>query len=377
MREYLLNNVLLTDGAMGTYYADITGDNVAKCEEANINNPEIIKLIHDRYIQAGAKLIRTNTFAANSSTLMTSREKVKMVIHKGCEIAFSAASGKNVFVGASIGPISERRLDDEEFDPLDEYKFIIDSFLEVGINIFILETFSSLDYVGEIIEYIRLREKNAFILTQFAFTMDGFTRRGLSVETFLNGVKKLDVDAYGFNCGLGPLHLYKILKKVNMCSNIVSALPNAGYPDIINERSVYVNNPEYFSDMMIDIESLGTKIIGGCCGTTPEHIKRIREKLEIQSPVSYSLGYKVHDMNKVINQKENSFSSKIRNGEFVIAVELDPPFGVDIDKLLEGARICKEIGVDLITVADSPRALARVDSLMVGAKIKREIGIDV
>ncbi|KMT23174.1 bifunctional homocysteine S-methyltransferase/methylenetetrahydrofolate reductase [Clostridium cylindrosporum] len=377
VREYLLENVLLTDGAMGTYYSEITGDNVSKCEFANLKNPEVIEGIHKEYIDAGAKLIRTNTFAANSITLGVSKNEVKKIIQEGYKIARKVAENKDVFVGASIGPIPEPRFDDEEFDLYDEYIYIVDSFLEVGADIFVFETFSSLDYLKKVISYIRQRNSNAFILTQFSFTMDGFTRRGLSLESVLSGVKLLDVDAYGFNCGLGPMHLYKILKGINMCSSIVSALPNAGYPDIINERSVYVNNPDYFADMMVDIESLGVKIIGGCCGTTPKHISKIKEKLEFEGPSSFAVESVKIAEKKVNIEKTSAFSKKVSDGNFVIAVELDPPFGVDISGIIDGAKLCKEIGVDLITVADSPRALARVDSLMVATKIKREVGIDV
>lgn len=377
MREYLLENVLLTDGAMGTYYAEVTGDNLAKCEFANINNPEIIKGIHEEYISSGAKLIRTNTFAANTITLGISRKDSKKIIQEGYKIAKAAAKNKDVFVGASIGPIPEPRFDDEEFNLLNEYKFMVDSFLEVGADIFVFETFSSLDYLNDIINYIRKKKEDAFILTQFAFTTDGFTRRGLSVDTIVNGVKALDVDAFGFNCGLGPLHLYKLLKNVEMCNNIVSALPNASYPDIINERSVYVNNPEYFADMMVEIESLGARIIGGCCGTTPLHILKIKERLELDGPSECFLGEGKTKLKKETAKKNSEFLNKISNGEFVIAAELDPPFDANIENVINGAKMCKDIGIDLITVADSPRALARVDSLMVAAKIKREVGIDV
>ncbi len=377
MREYLLSNTLLTDGAMGTYYSEITGDNVSKCEFANIDNPEIIKNIHKEYIKSGAKLIRTNTFAANAITLQVEKSKIKTIIQEGYRIAKEAAEGQEVFVGASIGPIPQPRIDSEEIDLYSEYKFVVDSLLEVGADIFVFETFSTLDYLDSIIKYIRSKKKDAFILTQFAITMDGFTRAGYSAEAILSGAKKLDVDAYGFNCGLGPLHLHKILKKVNMCSDIISALPNAGYPHIINERSVYVNNPDYFSDMMIEIEALGAKIIGGCCGTTPKHIEKIREKLDLDYKVfSDEEKKQIPKKSKDLNIK-SSFSEKIEKGEFVYAVELDPPFGTDIENIINGAKMCKEIGIDLITVADSPRALARVDSLMVASKIKREVNIDV
>ncbi|MEF9950974.1 MAG: bifunctional homocysteine S-methyltransferase/methylenetetrahydrofolate reductase [Clostridium sp.] len=377
MREFLKNSTLVTDGAMGTYYVEVTGDNVSKCEQANITRPEIIEKIHKEYIDAGANLIRTNTFAANTITLSCNRDYLKKVISKGYTIAKNASIGSGVFIGASIGPIPDIRVDDEEFSCLDEYKYIVDCFLEEGASVFIFETFSSLEYLSDITKYIRSKNNNAFILVQLAFTMDGFTRKGLKLENYVNSIKSLSVDAFGFNCGVGPLHLYKLIKRVNIIGNIVSALPNAGYPDIINERSVYVNNPNYFADMMMDIKSLGVKIIGGCCGTTPDHILKITKKLSEGSNFNEVIVNEKSDSGHDELPKVSPFLDKLNNGKFVLAVELDPPFGIDINSVINGARKCKEMGIDLITIADSPRAIARVDSLMVSAKVKREVGIDV
>ncbi|MEF9934467.1 MAG: bifunctional homocysteine S-methyltransferase/methylenetetrahydrofolate reductase [Clostridium sp.] len=377
MREFLNNNTLVTDGAMGTYYVEVTGDSVSKCEMANITSPSIIEKIHREYIDAGAKIIRTNTFAANTITLSCTREYLKRIIKDGYNIAEKAVEGRDVFIGASIGPIPDIKIDDDEFDIVDEYKFIVDSFLEEGTKIFVFETFSSLDYLYEITNYIKEKNEDIFILVQLAFTMDGFTRRGLNIESYIEDIKSLNVDAFGFNCGVGPLHLYKLISRISIEDSVISALPNAGYPDIVNERSVYVNNPNYFADMMMDIKSLGVKIIGGCCGTTPVHIQKITQRIG-DSHISNIESSKKEGQSKIVHSKiKGAFMEKLNRGNFIYAVELDPPFGIDIDSVINGAKKCKEMGIDLITIADSPRAIARVDSLMVSAKVKREVGIDV
>jgi homocysteine S-methyltransferase len=377
IKDYLKNNILITDGAMGTYYAEITKDNTSLCEFANINNPEIIKKIHQDYIDAGAKLIRTNTFSANSISLDIPREKVKKVIENGYTIAKNATKHSSIFIGASIGPIPRTEPDYAKDSILDEYKFIVDTFLDLGAEIFVFETFSSLEYLKEISQYIKEKNTSAFILTQFAIRLNGFSRKGISINNIVREIKKLEyIDAYGFNCGSGPSHLYKLLKDLNIFKDTVSVLPNAGYPELINERTVYVNNPDYFAEIMSYVKNLGTKIIGGCCGTTPAHIKKLTDTLK-ENTVEHALSFKSDSFTPIETVKEsNVFLNKLKNKEFVIAVELDPPYDTSIEKIMHGAKVCKDNNIDLVTIADSPRAISRVDSLIISSKIKREIGID-
>lgn len=375
--EYLKNNILITDGAMGTYYSDLTKDSTSFCELANINDPDIIKRIHLDYIEAGAKLIRTNTFSANSITLDVSRGFVKDIIEQGYVIAKEATDGKDVFVGASIGPIYEANFDYDYNNVINEYKFVVDTFLACGADIFIFETFSSLDYLVELSKYIKEKNEAAFILTQFATTPDGFTRKGISISRIIDSMKKIPtIDSYGFNCGSGPTHLYKSLSQVNFSGDIISVLPNSGYSEVVNERTLYVNNPAYFAEKMLDIKNLGVKILGGCCGTTPNHIRELVEKLELY-PAKDNKNILSNLKENVLPPKQsNKFLDKLKNDEFVIAVELDPPFDTSIDKIIHGAKVCKENNIDLITIADSPMSKVRVDSIMIASKIKRDVGID-
>ena len=377
IKEYLKNNVLISDGAMGTYYSELTGNDVSYCEFGNLNDKDTIKKIHTEYINAGAKLIRTNTFSANIYDLGVSRDRLSEIIKSGITIAKEATKYTSVFIGASIGPIKEVNLDESYKDLLAEYKFIIDSFLDDKIEIFVFETFSNCNYLKEICEYIKGKNPESFILTQFAVKPDGFTRDGVSVTKLVNAVKNInEIDAYGFNCGSGPTYISEIISKLDIGSDIVSALPNAGYPEIIHERTVYPNNPIYFAKKVSEIKSLGASIVGGCCGTNPKYIKELASLVNENSKVVNTIirhEEKVKDHEQKI---ENTFKDKLDNNEFVVAIELSAPIDTDISKLIAGAKICKENNIDLVTVPDSPMSKVRADSTIIASKIKREIGIE-
>ena len=195
IKEFLQNNILICDGAMGTYYSEITGNDISYCEFANLNDRSTIKKIHEEYIEAGAKLIRTNTFSANTRELGVSLQTLKEIIVNGIEIARDAVDNREVFIGASIGPIRASGADENYNELLEEYKFIADCFLEKGIDIFVFETLSNTDYLKEISEYIKNKNSESFILTQFAVKPDGFTRDGFSgakIVNEINGIKSID-----------------------------------------------------------------------------------------------------------------------------------------------------------------------------------------
>ena len=386
LKEYIKDNILITDGATGTYFSEIAGVESVIPEIANRENPEMIEEIHSRYINAGAKLIRTNTFSVNSVTLETNdREKIADLIQSAYKIAKKATMNKGVFIAANIGPIPENGIQDIEKDIiLEDYKFIVDVFLSMGADIFNFETFSSTEYLEEISEYIKRKRKDAFILSQFALTLNGHTRKEIAMSSIIDKVKEIKwIDAYGFNCGMGPVHLYNILKRASFKGDIVSVLPNSGYPEVINERTVFSHSPKYFADVMNNFRKLGIKIFGGCCGTTPEHIRQlyhmVNQHKESDGSSFLPAGKPNMPEKKGSTQhlQDNKFSEKLKANKFVIAVELDPPFGINLDKLINSAKLLKKNGVDIITIADSPLSRVRADSLMVASKIMRESDIEV
>lgn len=373
IREYLKNHILITDGATGTYYSELTGDSTGYCELANLDHPERIRQMHTEYINAGARLIRTNTFAANPVTLNLSRKQLKALLIQAIQHAQSAVGSRDCFIAANIGPIPQSGIPD--LDILDEYRFLVDTFIDEGLTIFNFETFSSPEYLQEITSYIKSRLPKAFILVQFTITADGFTRKGIRLDNIIRQLRQMaSIDAYGFNCGVGPAHLNRILEKIAWGDDLVAALPNAGYPEIINERTVYVHNPEYFAGQMLRLKDRGLKILGGCCGTTPLHIQALTRALQNPQTIpAISHGKTVWAIPK--NNQQPSTVEPTAN-DLIIAAELDPPFDTSFQKTLNGASVYKEAGIDLITIADSPMGKARIDSVAMAAKIRREIGIE-
>ena len=377
IKEYLKNHVVISDGAMGTYYSELTGNDASYCEFGNLNDKDTIKKIHDEYINAGAKLIRTNTFSANTYDLGVSKERLSDIIKSGIEIAKESAKNKAVFIGASIGPIKEDNIDESYDEILNEYKFIVDCFLADNIDIFVFETFSNYNYLKEISEYIKGKNSESFILTQFAVKPDGFTRDGLSVTKLVKEVKNIEyIDAYGFNCGSGPSHMSEIIKKTNIGNDIISALPNAGFPEIIHERTIYPKNLKYFAKKVEEIKAMGVSIVGGCCGTNPKYIKQLASLIPENSKVAKTIGIHEEAAKEKEKKMKNTFKEKLDNNEFVVAIELSAPIDTDISKLITGAKICKENNIDLVTVPDSPMSKVRADSTIIASKIKREIGIE-
>lgn len=371
INEYIKDSILVFDGAMGTYYSKLK-NNAFNCEMANINDTSTILSIHREYIRAGCKAIKTNTFAANEILLECDFKTVKDIIQSGYEIALEATKNTDVFVFADIGPIPA--LNDR--DLLSDYKKIVDIFLEIGATNFIFETFSSDEYLPEISSYIKKKRPNSFILTEFAVNPEGFTRLGKSgVKIFESISKNKDIDALGFNCISGPHHLLHFIKTIDINDSIVSIMPNAGYPTIINNRTFFEDSSDYFSEQMLEILNQGVRILGGCCGTTPEFIKKTVDIMNSSYIYENTIEKVISPREKVKPISKNKLLEKLEIGKKIIAVELDPPVDTDIDFFMNSAKKLKDYGVDAITIADCPIARARVDSSLLACKIKRELDI--
>lgn len=371
INEYIKDSVLVFDGAMGTYYSKLK-NSPFNCEMANINDSSTILSIHKEYIKAGCMAIKTNTFAANETLLECDFKTVKDIIKSGYEIALEATRNTDVFIFADIGPIPA--LNDRDLLP--DYKKIVDVFLEIGATNFLFETFSSDEYLPEISSYIKEKQPNAFILTEFAVNPEGFTRLGKSGTNIFKSISKdKNIDALGFNCISGPHHLLHFIKTLDINDNIVSIMPNAGYPTIINNRTFFEDNSDYFSEQMLEILNQGVHILGGCCGTTPEFIKKTVEIINSSYKGNVDIKNDISPKEKIKSVTKNELLEKLNVGKKIIAVELDPPIDTDIDFFMNSAEKLKNYGVDAITIADCPIARARVDSSLLACKIKRELDI--
>lgn len=383
IKEFVINNVIITDGASGTYISSLAGRNAQPCELLNLNNPELVFQMHEQYIKAGANLIFTNTFGASiagnsigSSFLTTSK-----IITEGIKLAKRAA-GETAFAAGDIGPLPETAADSEVLE--NEYHRIVDTFLKNGIDIFVFETFPSSTYPISLARYIKSRNPKAFIITSFAVMPDGYTREGIAGRQLIEDAAKSGcVDAAGFNCCSGPVHLLNYAKTVNYGGLIPVIMPNAGYPqresnDVPPAEAglTYSGTPEYFGEQLSKASCNGFRIIGGCCGTTPRHIEMLAKSMG-NTAVSPSPSAVTIKKEEHLSAHFNSFKYALeQNSRKIIVAELDPPFNSDCTKLTAAAHTLKAIGVDAVTVADSPMARPRADSVTVAAKLMREAGVE-
>lgn len=375
IREYLKENTLLTDGAMGTLYSQLTDSGSLLCEYANRDNPGLIEDIHRQYVEAGAKLIRTNTFAANTGALFCGEAELEEILRSACAIARRAADGK-AYVAGDIGPIRTTFHMDEEA-VLEQYRRIVSVFLEEGVDAIVFETFPDASYLKELVPYIRSKS-DVFLIADFCINKSGYSSSGISAANLLKAAAGLDgLDACGFNCGIGSGHMLSIMEKVRFPKDkYFVCMPNAGYPEQMQNRMVFIDNSAYFAENMDRIHRMGVDIIGGCCGTTPEYIRRLSEKVDRKRYAKVSLPEEAEGKQRT-ERTVNAFYEKIRSPRKTIAVELDPPYDAKYDKLIECAQALKAAKVDMITMADSPMGRSRVDSVLMSIRLAKETGMNV
>lgn len=371
VREYLKKFILLFDGAMGTLYAERASEPLDKCEEGNLRDPELVLNIHRDYIDAGAKAIKTNTYGANNVILECDSDSLEQIIKAAWRLAVEAAHDRDVFIFASIGPIPGIA------DKTDsQYKKIADIFLELGAENFLFETFGECEPILKTAAYIREKLPDAFIIGSYAIKPDGFSVLGVSGTALLD--RTLDsalVDAAGYNCMSGPANLKKLAEEIPTEGRLISIMPNASFPTVVGNRTIFGNNPSYFADKLKEIAAGGVRIIGGCCGTNPENIREVSRRIEGIGAFNIITG---HSPEKKKHKRggEQSFLKKLERGEKIIAVELDPPLNSEFSKYLEGASELNKTGADLITIADCPVARSRMDSSIIACKLRRELGIE-
>ena len=382
--EYIKEKKVLCDGGFGTYYGAMTGSE-EPCERANLEHPELVKKIHKEYIQAGAEFIRTNTFAANKHILSGSDEYLAEIVKAGFRLAKEAvkeakeeAGGecdKPVFVGADIGPIPADRVADEKSRQA-EYLKVCGAFLEEGADIFVFETFSNLDEILPVIQTIKKENPQIFVIVQFCMNQFGYSNAGLSARRLLTEAGNVDeIDAVGFNCGVGPGHLFKIMEKQNLAiGKFITAFPNAGYPQMIQSRMVFLDNEEYFVEKGCDIAGLSVDMLGGCCGTTPSYIAKLAKRVKRERSEAW-VPQKTEEQPLKIKSKDYSFfAGKDRK---LIAVELAPPVDANDEKIMDAANRLKNCHVDVLTFPDSPSGRTRVDPVLMAAKVMKETGMCV
>jgi methionine synthase / methylenetetrahydrofolate reductase(NADPH) len=390
-RSLLDSDVIhVVDGAMGTMlYAK--GVYINRCyDELNLSNPDLVREIHGEYIRAGADIIETNTFGATAHKLQQYGLEANMheINAIAAKLAREAAKDR-VYVAGAIGPLGLRI---EPYGPtsFDEAKEMFRAqavaLLEGGVDLFVVETFSDVSEIREAIRAIR-ELCDLPIIAQMTIMTDGNTLFGTTPEVFTERLDQWGADVIGLNCGVGPAIILNALEKMRgITKKKLAAQPNAGLPRDVQGRQFYMCSPEYMSKFAKRFIQAGAKFIGGCCGTTPSHIKLISDAVRAASPraqrsVSSSAPAHVDQITpsdiKVVPPEERSkWGAKIARGEFVTSVEVLPPKGVDAKKTLDSIRLLKDAGVDGVNIPDGARAQSRMSAMATAVLVEQQIGIE-
>ncbi len=388
-RRELATRSLVADGAMGSMlYAK--GIFINKCyDELNLSSPDVVKGIHLEYARAGAEIIETNTFGANRMRLGSFglSERLRAINHAGVKLAREAA-GSGAYVAGAVGPLGAR------IEPLGPTSFEearamfseqIEALIEAGIDLILLETFTRLDELREAITAARKTAGDQIIVVaQVTIDDDGNLPDGADTATFTRQLDEWAADVIGCNCSAGPkVTLETIEKMMQHSGKPLSAMPNAGHPARVEGRNIYLCSPEYMAQYARRFLWTGVKIVGGCCGTTPEHIKLIRAEARSLRPARREAAITVEEprlkapaMAPVPIAEKSRLGAKLAARKFVAFVEILPPRGVDCLKEIEGARLCAANGIDCINVPDGPRASARMSAHVACQLIQQQAGIE-
>ena len=377
------NAVLVADGAMGSVLFESAG--VQRCfEELNILQPEAVFRVHQAYIQAGAQIIETNTFGANRSKLaaLGLADKVAAFNHRGVKLAREAreAAPHEVLIAGSIGPLGMGpeigQLSHEEI--LEIYREQALALEERGVDLFILETFSNIDILLAAIDAIR-SFSSLPVVAQLTFSEEGTSLDGTRPADAAARLASRNIQAIGANCTLGPQSLLPVLEGLAAAGRPISAMPNAGFPQCVGDRTVYPrSSPEYFALFAREAAALGARIIGGCCGTSPEHIRALAAAVRGLPPaaqsvkvVSSSFGVAPAKRPIAKREPESGIWRKLQAGEFMLSVEIDPPKGISLDRVFEQVDKLMATGhVDAIDINSGTLARVGMDAMMVAGALE-------
>lgn len=386
-REYVQDNIILGDGAMGTEFYR-RGVPKGHCyDELNLSQPALVERIHRDYIAAGAKIIETNTYGANRYILgkyYDLAEKADDICERGAKIARSAASWRDVFVAGSIGPVT-RPFETEE--KLSEavitaaFTSQIEALIAGGVDILMLETFANLNELLNAFDAARSVSNSIPIICSMSFVEGARTVTGIEPQRAARELLAAGAEIIGANCGTGPRGIFEAVKALAIERNIfLSAMPNAGMPTFTDGRFEYESEPEYLAHYAKKYAGFGVRVIGGCCGTTPDHIAEMSAALKDRSPQPIRKIANVKqqpDIQRPSHHREpTSFEEKISR-KFVYTMEIDPPRGTGADELIREAHVFKQLGGDAINVSDIPMARLRMSALPLAAEIRRDADIDV
>jgi methionine synthase / methylenetetrahydrofolate reductase(NADPH) len=383
---------LIADGAMGTLLHQ-RGAAIDACFDVlNMSEPAMIEQVHRDYIDAGARLIETNTFGANRYKLNEYGlgDKVEAVNTTAVEIAKRAiaASGRDdVYIAGSVGPLGIRmrpygRINEVEM----RTAFVqqIRALVKAGVDVLLLETFTDHDEILtalEVVKSVRLNDEVALpVICQMTFAPDDRTMLGFTPARVASELHRAGADVIGVNCSTGPNQIAGILQKMRdaVPEARFSAMPNAGFPEASAGRIMYPATADYFGDYALTFKAIGASIIGGCCGTTPDHIAAMREALD--DPQRIAAFIEIIDNKQEASDKlpalPTTLAQRLTAGKFTVTVEMAPPRSYAVDNLLESARLLRDAGADLLDVADTPAARMRMSPWAVAHLLNTQVGME-
>jgi len=373
------------DGAMGTMLYS-KGVFINRCyDELNIKEPDLIRDVHRAYIRAGAELIETNSFGANRIKLAEHglEAQVHEINARAASLAKDVARGR-ALVGGAIGPLGIRI---EPYGPtsLDEARAMfreqVEGLLEGGADFFVLETFGDLVEIQQALLAVR-EVSDLPIVAQMTVQEDGGTVYGTTPELLTKRLDAWGADVIGLNCSVGPHGMLGAIEQMaSLTSRPLSAQPNAGLPREIHGRKMYMASPEYMAKYSGRLIRAGARFVGGCCGTTPDHIKRIADAVHAISPrqVIVSVAGAEQDAPTVATKplaERSNWGRKIATGQMVTTVEIVPPKGITPDRMLAGVRLLRAAGVDAVNVPDGPRAQMRMGVLPTATLVEQIVGVE-
>ncbi|MCX6546158.1 MAG: bifunctional homocysteine S-methyltransferase/methylenetetrahydrofolate reductase [Acidobacteria bacterium] len=387
-RDRLRDEIIVFDGGVGTYLYE-KGIFINTCfDELNLTNPDIVLQVHRDYVNAGADVIETNTFGANQFKLAPHglEPKVYELNKRGAELAVTAAKGAALVAG-SVGPLGVQiePLSALSYDEVrDAFKVQIRGLLDGGVDLIVLETFGLVKELEQAIRAVKDLDPSIPILAQVTVNDEGVLISGATLESFIQGVAGYELDAVGLNCSIGPRAMLEALEHLKTLTTLPLAVqPNAGVPQNVGGRYIYMTSPEYIGEYAKRFIQTGATIVGGCCGTNPDHIRAIRRAVQALQP-AHRMDVGVRDLSvqapeavKVYEKADKSrLANRLLRGEFVTLVELVSPRGVSPQREVAKARELHHFGVDAINIPDGPRASARMSALALAVLIKRDVGIE-
>jgi homocysteine S-methyltransferase len=386
--ERLSTEIILADGAMGTML-HMHGIGFDKCfDELNLTHPSAVAEIHRAYIEAGAQLVITNTFGANRFKLAKHglEDHVTEINRAGVDLAkrVVSASFREVLVAGDVGPLGVRIAPFGRVQPEQArlaFAEQVKALAEAGADLIVMETFSDLYEIREAIKAAR-ETCDLPVVASVTFTRDDRTVLGDDPAKVARTLKEAGVDVIGVNCSGGPAQLSRILKQMVQAvpdrSTKFWVKPNAGWPEQVGGRIMYPADPEYFGEYALSFREMGACIVGGCCGTTPQHIAAMRKTLDtaprIEQPQISILPQE--EVAEGDQEQPTLFAQKLNSGGFAISVEMDPPRGLSTHKLIAGASLLADAGADVINVADSPMARMRMSAWAVCDVVQRKVGVE-